>query len=174
MGRMKGVQGKKKAPGLTTNALIEVRHQPSCGPDFGREKVGRHKGGPMRSEKRAPRGRPLTTGWDAVRFAESPRSSIARRDGPRSSAPLESACSPTSDSPWPSARPGAESRRAPRGVLVAAGRRSISGPSVRGIVSGVTSVATSRRPDVRAAAQAPRADGAECRSTAAASRPVAS
>ena len=47
-----------------------VRHQPASGPDFRREKVCRHESGPMRAEKRAPGGRPLTTGWDAFRFQD--------------------------------------------------------------------------------------------------------
>jgi len=42
-----------------------VRHQSASGPDLGREKVCRYKGGPMCSKKRAPTARPLATGWDA-------------------------------------------------------------------------------------------------------------
>ena len=41
------------------------RHQSARGPDLSGEKVGRHEGGPMRAEKRAPGGRPRATGWDA-------------------------------------------------------------------------------------------------------------
>ena len=42
-----------------------VRDQSASGPDLGREKVCRDKGGPMCTKKRAPTARPLATGWDA-------------------------------------------------------------------------------------------------------------
>ena len=48
MRRTKGVQGKKKTSGLTTDALIEVRGEPTDGPHFSGEEVRRAQCRPVR------------------------------------------------------------------------------------------------------------------------------
>jgi len=67
MRRTKGVQGKKKTPGLTTNALIEVRDEPTHGPHLGGEEVGSDECRPVRLHKRPPWCRALPSRRNAMR-----------------------------------------------------------------------------------------------------------
>ena len=78
----------------------------------------------MRAEKRAPRRRPLTTGWNAFGFQGARNRGSRQAMAQRSSALPEYGCSRNSDSPSPSAGPDAESQRAPPVGLVAAWCRS--------------------------------------------------
>src|SRR4030095_2888103 len=56
MRRTKGVQGKKTATGLTTNALIEeVRDEPTHGPHLSGEEVRCTQCWPVRSQEYLPR-----------------------------------------------------------------------------------------------------------------------
>jgi hypothetical protein len=66
----------------------------------------------MRAEKRAPRRRPLTTGWNAFGFQGARNRGSRQAMAQRSSALPEYGCSRNSDSPSPSAGPDAESQRA--------------------------------------------------------------
>ena len=85
----------------------------------------------------------------AVRAAGPPpsgcaESSIALRDGPRSSARLGSACNPTSDSPPPSARPSAGSRGGRCAGRLAV-RTSISAPSAADAIAAACPASRSWR-----------------------------
>ena len=80
------------------------RHQAAPRPDLGREEIRAGDRAPVRPQKRLPRGRSLRHRRHARAPSGSGRSSSGRPDGRRSSARLGSACSPTWDSPRPSAR----------------------------------------------------------------------
>ena len=70
--------------------------------------------------------------WSRSRSAEIHLTRCRQSHSTDHAWPAPPACSLNSDSPWPSAPPDAESRRAPQDALVAAGRRSISWRLLRG------------------------------------------